>query len=75
MKTIGAKELRTNFNQIFDQVANGEKILVSHRFKKHPIPLSAVYDNISKISGDRRPGLIPSAQLPKKLTLSIQISR
>ena len=57
MKTIGAKELRMNLDQILDQVANGEEILVSHRLKKYPIRLSAVYANNSSTSSDRHAGL------------------
>lgn len=57
MKTIGAKELRINLDQILDQVANGEEILVSHRLKKHPIRLSAVYTSSSNTSGDKHAGL------------------
>jgi len=57
MKTIGAKELRINLDQILDQVANGEEILVSHRLKKHPIRLSPVYKSSSSKSGDRHAGL------------------
>jgi hypothetical protein len=57
MKTIGAKELRNNLDQILDQVANGEEILVSHRLKKHPIRLRAVYTNSSNTSSDKHAGL------------------
>lgn len=57
MKTIGAKELRVNLDQILDRVANGEEILVSHRLKKHPIRLSAVYTKNSSTSRDRHAGL------------------
>lgn len=57
MKTIGAKELRTNLDQILDQVANGEEILVSHRLKKQPIRLSAVYTNSSSTSSNKLSGL------------------
>lgn len=54
MKTIGAKELRVNLNQILDRVANGEEILVSHRLKKHPIRLSAVYTSGSGRPSDKK---------------------
>ena len=57
MKTIGAKELRTHLDQILDDVANGEEILVSHRLKKHPIRLSAVYTASPNASSDRHAGL------------------
>lgn len=57
MKTTGAKELRTNFNQIFDQVANGEEILVTHLLKKHLIRYVAVYPKKSNTSGTRHAGL------------------
>ncbi|HUD11776.1 MAG TPA: hypothetical protein VMS08_05165 [Candidatus Saccharimonadia bacterium] len=57
MRTIGAKELRINLDQILDQVANGEEILVSHRLKKHPIRLSAVYTNSPNTSSKRHAGL------------------
>ena len=66
MKTIGAKELRTNLDQILDQVASGEEILVSHRLKKHPIRLSAVYENDSSTSNDRHAGLRAFDAAPKK---------
>jgi hypothetical protein len=57
MKTIGAKELRINLDQVLDQVASGEEILVSHRLKKHPIRLSAVYASGSGTTSDRHAGL------------------
>ncbi|QQS19761.1 hypothetical protein IPL85_05860 [Candidatus Saccharibacteria bacterium] len=57
MKTIGAKELRINLDKILDQVANGEEILVSHRLKKHPIRLSAVYSRSPSTSNERHAGL------------------
>ncbi len=57
MKTIGAKELRTNLDQILDRVANGEEILVSHRLKKNPVRLSAVYTNSSNTSSNKHSGL------------------
>jgi hypothetical protein len=57
MRTIGAKELRINLDQILDQDANGEEILVSHRLKKHPIRLSAVYPSSPSTSDDRHAGL------------------
>jgi antitoxin (DNA-binding transcriptional repressor) of toxin-antitoxin stability system len=66
MKTIGAKELRTNLDQILDQVANGEEILVSHRLKKHPIRLSAVYTHSSTTPSDKRAGLHAFDAAPKK---------
>jgi len=66
MKTIGAKELRTNLDQILDQVANGEEILVTHRLKKHPIRLSAVYANVPTPSKDRHAGLNAFDAAPKK---------
>jgi antitoxin (DNA-binding transcriptional repressor) of toxin-antitoxin stability system len=40
MKTIGAKELRNNLDDILDRVVAGEDIIVKHRFKA-PIRLSA----------------------------------
>lgn len=67
MKTIGAKELRTNLDQILDQVANGEEILVSHRLKKHPIRLSAVYVDSQNLARDRQAGLIAFDAAPKKI--------
>lgn len=66
MKTIGAKELRINLDQILDQVANGEEILVSHRLKKHPIRLSAVYTGRPNTSNDRHAGLHAFDAAPKK---------
>lgn len=66
MKTIGAKELRINLDQILDQVANGEEILVSHRFKKRPIRLSAVYSNSPRTPSDRYAGLHAFDMAPKK---------
>ena len=66
MKTIGAKELRSNLDQILDQVANGEEILVSHRLKKHPIRLSAVYVSSPGGSNDRHAGLGAFDAAPKK---------
>lgn len=66
MKTIGAKELRVNMDQILDKVTNGEEILVSHRLKKHPIRLSAVYVNESTRSADRHAGLKAFDKAPKK---------
>jgi hypothetical protein len=57
MKTIGAKELRINLDQILDLVANGEERLVRHRLKKRPIRLSAVYTNSASTSSDRHAGL------------------
>jgi antitoxin (DNA-binding transcriptional repressor) of toxin-antitoxin stability system len=57
MKTIGAKELRINLDQILDRVANGEEIFVSHRFKKRPVRLSAVYTNEQNPLRDRHAGL------------------
>ena len=68
MKTIGAKELRINLDQILDQVANGEEILVSHRLKKHPIRLSAVYTNSSNTSADRHAGLHAFDASAKKIS-------
>ena len=66
MKTIGAKELRINLDQILDQVANGEEILVSHRLKKHPIRLSAVYPSNQSTLGNRHAGLRAFDAAPKK---------
>ena len=42
MKTIGAKELRTNLDKVLDRVLSGEDVIVQHRFK-NPIRLSAVH--------------------------------
>lgn len=66
MKTIGAKELRINLDQILDRVANGEEILVSHRFKKRPVRLSAVYTNEQNSLSDRHAGLLAFDAAPKK---------
>lgn len=41
MKTIGAKDLRQNMDEVLDRVINGEDIIVQHRFKK-PVRLSAL---------------------------------
>lgn len=40
MKTIGAKDLRQNMDEVLDRVISGEDIIVQHRFKK-PVRLSA----------------------------------
>jgi antitoxin (DNA-binding transcriptional repressor) of toxin-antitoxin stability system len=42
MKTIGAKELRQNLDQVLDRVLGGEDIIVDHRFKA-PVRLSAFH--------------------------------
>lgn len=54
MKTIGAKELRLQLDQIIDQVLDGEEIIVKHRFKE-PIRLQAV--NGKNTGKDRLAGL------------------
>lgn len=41
MKTIGAKDLRQNMDEVLDRVINGEDIIIQHRFKK-PVRLSAL---------------------------------
>jgi hypothetical protein len=66
MKTISAKDLRTNLDQILDKVANGEEILVSHRLKKHPIRLSAVYTTGKGDSKEKFSGLKTFDSAPKK---------
>jgi antitoxin (DNA-binding transcriptional repressor) of toxin-antitoxin stability system len=49
MKTIGAKELRLNLDQVLDQVLGGEDVIVKHRFKE-PVRLSAAQESVNKKS-------------------------
>ena len=42
MKTITAKELRTNLDSIIERVNAGEEIIVKHRFRK---PIHLVSEN------------------------------
>lgn len=55
MKTIGAKELRQNMDEILDRVINGEDIIVQHRFKK-PVYLSA-HNTLAKKNHQKLAGL------------------
>lgn len=48
MKTIGAKELRLHLDQVFDQVLQGEDIIVNHRFKG-PVRLTSVYKHPNQL--------------------------
>lgn len=64
MKTIGAKDLRQNMNEVLNRVINGEDIIVQHRFKK-PVRLSALNDLANK-SHQKLAGLKAFKDAPKK---------
>lgn len=52
-RTIGARQFRENFDEIFDKVNSGQSIIVSHRFKK-PIklePLDRGFHDQKKLLG------------------------
>ena len=64
MKTIGAKDLRQNMDEILDRVINGEDIIVQHRFKK-PIRLSAL-NSLANKNNPRLAGLKAFENAPKQ---------
>jgi antitoxin (DNA-binding transcriptional repressor) of toxin-antitoxin stability system len=64
MKTIGAKELRLNLDQILDRVLGGEEILISHRFKG-PVRLSPLYRPDSHLKNNDHAGLRAFDAAPK----------
>lgn len=64
MKTIGAKELRQNMDEILDRVINGEDIIVQHRFKK-PVHLSAL-NSLAKKNHQKLAGLKAFENAPKQ---------
>ena len=64
MKTIGAKDLRQNMDEILDRVINGEDIIVQHRFKK-PVRLSAL-NAVGNKSQRKLVGLKTFEDAPKK---------
>jgi antitoxin (DNA-binding transcriptional repressor) of toxin-antitoxin stability system len=64
MKTIGAKDLRQNMDEILDRVINGEDIIIQHRFKK-PVRLSAMNASANK-HNQKLAGLQAFEAAPKK---------
>ena len=67
MKTIGAKDLRQNMDEVLDRVINGEDIIVKHRFKK-PVRLSAIDSSAIK-NRQKLAGLKAFEAAPKKPTV------
>lgn len=64
MKTIGAKDLRQNMDEVLDRVINGEDVIVKHRFKQ-PVRLSAL-NNIANQNHQKLAGLKAFENAPKQ---------
>jgi antitoxin (DNA-binding transcriptional repressor) of toxin-antitoxin stability system len=64
MKTIGAKDLRQNLDEVLDRVINGEDIIVQHRFKK-PVRLSAL-NTLANKNHQKLAGLKAFEDAPKQ---------
>ena len=64
MKTIGAKDLRQNMDEVLDRVISGEDIIVQHRFKK-PVRLSALNTSGNK-NHQKLDGLKAFEEAPKR---------
>ncbi len=64
MKTIGAKELRQNMDEILDRVLGGEDIIIQHRFKK-PVRLSA-FNALANKNHQKLVGLKAFENAPKE---------
>lgn len=64
MKTISAKELRTNLDSILERVNAGEEIIVKHRFRE-PVVLRSYSKKVTPKAGTL-PGLAIFDRAPKK---------
>ncbi len=64
MKTIGAKDLRQNMDEVLDRVISGEDIIVQHRFKK-PVRLSAL-NTLANKNRQKLAGLKAFEKAPKQ---------
>jgi len=65
MRTIGAKDLRQNMDEVLDRVINGEDVIVQHRFKK-PVRLSALNTLANNKNHQKLAGLKAFEEAPKQ---------
>lgn len=67
MKTVTAKELRANLDDILTRVNAGEEVIITHRFKK-PVVLRNFVQEKKKVhtAGQLPPGIAAFLKAPKK---------